>query len=313
MSEASEMQVFFSSDEAYASHLGTVLASIVHNADPQDRIAFHLLDCGLSPQSRLALSRLVEKRGFSVRFREPDPGISRFTGLVSNPQPDNTLPDLTYYRLMVGSLFPDLQRILYLDCDLVVRKSLGPLWETSLEGKVMGAVEDQGTSEKLAREKSLLGADPYLNSGMLLLDLEAWRSSEAEKRFIEFTRTRPDIPRCWHDQSLLNAVLKQEVLFLDRTWNAMVSNPVGLPRDPAIVHYTYSKPWNYTYRHVLYAEDYWKYRRLTPWGREKDLDGIKRGFRIKRAKEAWRHPKQVIRAILGLGTWETALPTGLAG
>jgi lipopolysaccharide biosynthesis glycosyltransferase len=236
----------------------------------------------------------------------------RFAEQVATPMPDNVLPDLTYFRLMIGSLFPELDRLLYLDCDLVVRKSLRPLWNTPLCGKTLGAVEDQGRDEKLAREKRLLGADPYLNSGVLLVDLDAWRGRESERRFIEFARENRDLPRNWHDQSLLNAVLKDEVLFLDRTWNVMVGTPEGIPENPAIVHYTFSKPWKYPYRHVLYADDYWKYRKGTPWGGKGNLEDIKRLFRAERVKEAWRHPKQILRALSGIERWEPALPKGLA-
>jgi lipopolysaccharide biosynthesis glycosyltransferase len=313
MVENTPIQVFLSSDEGYAPHLGTAVASIVKNAAPLDRLSFRILDCGLSRETREALSRIAGRRGFSVRFIEPLPEMPSFAERVATPMPDNVLPDMTYYRLMIGTLFPELDRILYLDCDLVVRKSLKGLWETSLEGRMLGAIEDQGRDEKLANEKRLLGADPYFNSGVLLVDLEAWRAREAQQRILDYARDSRHIPRYWHDQSLLNAVLRDEALFLDRTWNSMVSTPEGIPDDPAIVHYTYSKPWKYAYRHVPYAADYWTFRKMTPWGSRDALAGYKQRFLAARAREAWRHPKQVLKAILGMERWTTALPKGLEG
>lgn len=312
MHEESPIHVFLSSDENYAPHLAVTLASIVGNAAQEDRVSFHVLACGLSAGTRREISRIAALRDFPVHFVETRPEMLHFAEQVATPMPDNVLPDLTYFRLMIGALFPGLDRLLYLDCDLVVRKSLGPLWSTPLCGKMLGAVEDQGKDEKLANEKRILGADPYLNSGVLLVDLEAWRAREAERRFLEFARENRDLPRYWHDQSLLNAVLKDEVLFLDRTWNSMVSTPEGIPENPAIVHYTYSKPWKYKYRTVLFADDYWKYRKETPWGDKGNLEVIKRHFRAERARESWRHPKQVLRALSGLERWEPALPKGLA-
>lgn len=312
MPEESPIHVFLSSDENYAPHLAVTAASIVGNAALEDRVSFHVLACGLSAGTRQELARIAARRGFPVHFVETRPEMLHFAEQVATPMPDNVLPDLTYFRLMIGTLFPELDRLLYLDCDLVVRKSLGPLWNTPLCGKMLGAVEDQGRDEKLAREKRLLGADPYLNSGVLLVDLEAWRAGEAERRFVEFAKTHRDLPRYWHDQSLLNVVLKDEVLFLDRTWNSMVSTPEGIPENPAIVHYTFSKPWKYQYRHVPYADDYWKYRKGTPWGSKGTLEELKRLFRAERVKEAWRHPKQILRALSGLERWAPALPEGLA-
>lgn len=307
------MQIFFSSDGNYAPHLAAAVASIVENAEPDDRLSFQILDCGLSSGARGAISEIAGRRGFPVRFIEPLPEMRLFAEQVATPMPDNVLPDLTYYRLMAGSLFPELDRLIYLDCDLIVRKSLKSLWETSLDGRMLGAVEDQGRDEKLANEKRLLGANFYMNSGVLLFDLEAWRTREAERRFVDYARTSSHIPRCWHDQSLLNAVLWKEVLSLDRTWNAMVSTREGIPDNPAIVHYTYSKPWKYRYRHVPFAADYWKYRKKTLWGNRDALAEIKRRFLSERTREAWRHPKQVIKAALGLEPWEAALPEGLEG
>lgn len=311
MHEESPIHVFLSSDENYVPHLAVAVASIVDNAAQEDRVSFHVLACGFSADTRRELSRIASRRDFPVSFVETRPEMHHFAEQVATPKPDNILPDMTYFRLMIGTLFPELDRLVYLDCDLVVRKSLGPLWKTPLYGKMLGAVEDQGRDEKLANEKRILGADPYLNSGVLLVDLEAWRAGEAERRFVEFAGAHRDLPRYWHDQSLLNAVLKDDVLFLDRTWNSMVSTPGGIPEDPAIIHYTYSKPWKYPYRTVLFAEDYWKYRKETHWGGTATLEEIKRRFRAERLRESLRHPKQVLRALAGLERWEPALPKGL--
>ncbi len=323
MPEESPIHVFLSSDESYAPHLAVTVVSILRNANPDDRFTFHVLSRGITETSRERLVRLAEGQGAALFFIEADANMLRtFEGVMVLHENDY-VNVTSYLRLAVGELFPDLSRILYLDCDVVVRKSLSPLWKTDLAGHVLGAVEDQGFGEKMDFEKQLLGVSRYFNSGVLLIDLDLWRRECCGERCLEFARTNT-LPTIWHDQSILNAVFKDQVLFLGQDWNLMACDAWRVTRqgripagwedamnDPSIVHYTAAKPWLYETRHVLFEEDYWKALAETTWGDRKTLEGKAEKFRQCRARETWRHPREAALALLGLAEWPPALPNGL--
>ncbi len=317
--DKSEIQVFFCADEAFAPHLATAVASIVSNMRHGDRVRFHVLSNGFPHTVERDLSTVAETASSSIRFLRSTKALEQFAEAVSLNSPYQKLPKLTYYRLMMGSLFPDLHRILYLDCDTIVLESLAPLWNKPLGGMTLGAVEDQGRGTQLENEKAILGVGRYLNSGLLLVDLDTWRARDTEGRLRRFGETRRDIPRLWHDQTMLNAVLKNETLFLEPRWNWMVHChlegifPDSLEENPAVVHFTGgSKPWTYNPAAVPFSERYWQYRSMTPWGSDASISLVRECFRREKVRMAWRHPRDFALSLLGLSApWAPAIPKGM--
>lgn len=323
MPEERPIHVFLSSDENYAPHLAAAVVSILRNANPDDRLAFHVLSTGITETSRERLARLAEDQGATLRFIEADADTLKTFERVMVLHENDYVNVTSYLRLAMGELFPDLDRLIYLDCDIIVRKSLSPLWNAGLAGYVLGAVEDQGFGEKMDIEKGLLGVSRYFNSGVLLVDLDRWRRERCGERCLEFARTNT-LPTIWHDQTILNAVFKDQVLFLGQEWNMMAYDAWRVTRegrvpagwevpmsDPSIVHYTAAKPWLYETRHVPFGEDYWKALAETAWGDRETLEGKAGDFRRCRIRETWRHPREAVRALLGLSEWFPALPRGL--
>lgn len=193
-----------------------------------------------------------------------------------------------WFRLLLPRLLPDLDRILYLDADLMIVGSLAALWETDLEGRCLAAVTNPLLGADRRRVVSDLGLpDPgrYFNSGVMLMDLERLRQTGLMGRAEEIARAR-SVPTPWADQEPLNAALWAERLDLHPRWNLM--NPIlDLPMrrlpwspaqiteaiaDPAIIHFIGPyKPWHYRLRHP-YSERYFAHLRQTPW-RAREVEG----------------------------------------
>ena len=323
MTEEGRIDIFLSSDENYAPHLAVAVVSILRNANPDDRIAFHVASRGITETSRGRLACLAESRGATLRFIDVSEGLVRAYEKTMVLQQNDYVNVTSYFRLAMGELFPDLDRIIYLDCDVIARKSFSPLWKTDLGGQVLAAVEDQGFGERMDFEKGLLGVSRYFNSGVLLVDLDRWRREHCGERCLEFALTST-LPTIWHDQTILNAVFKDRVLFLGQEWNLMAYDawrvtregriPAGWEeamKDPSIVHYTAAKPWHYETRHVPFGDDYWKALAETPWGDRNTLKEKMFGFRRERIREGWRHPRESLLALLSLAEWSPAVPKGL--
>ena len=130
-----------------------------------------------------------------------------------------------YLRLLIPELVPEnVNRVIYLDTDLVVLDDIQELWEMDLEGKPLGAVPDLGilASSRMRRQKEeTLGIEEgelYFNSGVMVMDLKAWRENQYG----------PQVIRCveegnfrHHDQDGLNKVFQDNWKPLPLRWNVI--------------------------------------------------------------------------------------------
>jgi lipopolysaccharide biosynthesis glycosyltransferase len=182
----------------------------------------------------------------------------------------------TYTRLWVGEFFPtDVRRVLYLDADMVVVGSIAPLWQVDLEGALMAAVDIPG-SDQGVRLLGMRMEDGYFNAGMLVIDLQQWRATNASDTVVEYIQRNPE--RVTYDQDALNACFYQRTKRLDFKWNVIrpfYREPIPLPlgrgeierirREALIIHFNGgSKPWSYFCDHPRKSE-YDKYLRMTEW------------------------------------------------
>ena len=106
-----------------------------------------------------------------------------------------------HLRLLAGGSLPDsVRKVIYLDADLLIQGDLFELWEQDLQGNIAAAVQDsylqRYPTHYLPSEAA--GADwPYFNSGMMVLDLDAWRSSRVERQYLEMVKKFPERVSLW--------------------------------------------------------------------------------------------------------------------
>lgn len=182
----------------------------------------------------------------------------------------------TYVRFWVGEFFSaDVNRVLYLDADMVVVGNIAPLWQVDLEGALIGAVDIPG-SDQGVRQLEMRMEDGYFNAGMLVIDLQQWRTTEACETVLKYVQDHPE--RISYDQDALNACFYRRTKRLDYKWNVIrpfYREPTPLPlgraeierirRDALIIHFNGgSKPWSYFCDHPRRSE-YSKYLGMTEW------------------------------------------------
>ena len=182
----------------------------------------------------------------------------------------------TYTRIWLKEFFPEkIERVLYLDADIVVVGSIRPLWATDLDGALLAAVEIPGSERGVARLGMRL-EDGYFNAGVMIIDLAQWRTKRAEDIVITYIRDNPD--RVLYDQDALNACFHSCTKRLDYKWNVIrpfYRDRLELPlqrveieairRDARIIHFNGGvKPWSYFCDHPRRAE-YQRYLLMTDW------------------------------------------------
>jgi alpha-1,2-rhamnosyltransferase len=217
-------------DDAMAMPAAAVAASIAGATDDAAVVLHMLHPPGLS----VDIAALQASLG-SGRFSIADHVIGQsFNGLHATDQYTGAI----YYRFMLPDLVP-ADRVIYIDSDTIVRRSLSGLYQLDLAGRPVGAMQDytlfhhmrdhgmpifyQGEGYdvgKYAREVLDLDLDAtsYFNSGVLVMDLALWRARDIARRCLDFCRATGVLHMA--DQDALNHVLRGDFTRLDPRWNS---------------------------------------------------------------------------------------------
>ena len=286
------LQVACSARHDYVPHAATMLHSVLQH----DRPHVHFLHGDDWPADYFdRLRSMIEDGGGEVTFH----GVSaeRVAGLRTR----DGLPAAHWYRIFLPELLPDVDRILYLDGDLIALESLDPLWATDLGDNYLGAVTNVLQSDHTNRPAELgLPADSYFNSGVLLMDLEGMRRDGCTDEVMAWALAHWD-KLAWPEQDALNVVLGARRLGLHPRWNLMNSillfpasvdvfgaDVVAEARaHPAIRHFegpSVNKPWHYLCERGM-RDLYFEHRCHTPWP-EYELEGATVRNRLRRLLSA---------------------------
>lgn len=209
------IHICLSSDDKYARHLGVTIASILVNKAPEDELFFHILDGGISRENRSRLESLQNLAPFKIEFLAVD--ISLFQNFPLDTDGPAHISLAAYYRIILPSLLPSMEKIIYLDCDVICRSSLAPLYADDMQGFSLKGVIDIDAERHAPR----LTLANYVCSGVLLFNLAQWRRQDLEARCLAFIREHAD-KILMHDQDVLNVICQESLGLLDRTWDAQV-------------------------------------------------------------------------------------------
>lgn len=241
------LPVVLACDAAYAMPLATALRSIVEANRSGASLEFHVLSEGFTGRIQQKVVDSLPQGSAEVRWVPVDMGPFReFSTIVY-------ISKMTYARFLLPQIFPPaVNRILYLDADLLVLDDLGRLWSMDLEGAILGAVPDHGLDRKIKqrdpRVRNVPRVRDYFNAGVLLIDLERWRSEQVSEKALEYLAGHPQSP--FSDQDALNVACDGRWKKLEQRWNFQDHARTSLAHlrpehRPGIVHFvTDVKPWN---------------------------------------------------------------------
>ena len=260
--------IFFSVNDAYSPFLATAIHSIRENASPDFRYHIHILTDDISEENRRKLSALGTD-SFCIEFHP----LSRL--LRSLPAVEKlsqhcfgAFSSLTiYFRLFIPELFPQYDKGIYLDADLVVPGDISWLYREPLGRRLVGAVADysiQKIAPFMQYIDEYVGVDHknYVNSGVLLLNMKRLREVDLSGRFLSWVE-KYGLETVAPDQDYLNALCWDGIQYLDPDWNAMPSECLSVMDNPQIIHFNLaSKPW--LNEQVPYDQVFWKYAAGTP-------------------------------------------------
>ena len=255
--------------DTYNRHAGVAMVSILENT--KNPVHFHLLydrersnhDMECARENYFHYKSLEEKYDTKITFHHTD-----------IPDWINEIPFIQIYtassvlRFFILDLFPDLDKVLYLDTDIVVRLDIAEIW-----GQNIGNFDLAARSGKLpfARRRNYqrrnINYDNYFNSGVILFNLKEIRSKKITSSDL-FSCLKVNQDLGWPDQDVLNMVFKS-VFILPEKYNLLANKSNLTVMDGAVFHFAGRvKPWN-TYLGGV-DKYYWEYLLVSPWGEKKE-------------------------------------------
>lgn len=251
-------------DDSYVLPLSVMLESLKSHLRPSFLPVLYLMHSGIPQHSLDAISALVETHSI----------VPSDAQILSAPCA-RRFPRESAFLLLLPEVLPsNLERILFLDADLLVLEDLASLWETPMGSHVVAAAPDAAVPRcsgprgvKGWRKFGIPREAAYFNAGVLLVNLVRWRQREVSKRVRHYFETTRE-PIDFLHQEALNAVLWDDWQPLHPRWNLLASlagrsyeRPSSEAwRQPGIVHFAgRMKPWrapiggpfNRPYRNVL--------------------------------------------------------------
>ena len=234
-SKKSQLDICFAINDTYLEPLMVTLYSLL-KSNVNSTFRFYVISNNLSECCQTRLQRFLGKFPLAeIELVSVD--ASRFQDLKISI---DYITIETYYRYVLAELFPTLDKILYLDADLVVVGDISELWNTELGANYAASVHDTyieriGYKQEIGFEES----DLYINAGVILFNLDAIRKDNIIPQFFEQTNRAFR----FQDQDVLNVVFRKKIVRLPDKFNVLYSKKSKL--DTAnIIHYTgVHKPW----------------------------------------------------------------------
>ncbi|MCM1129608.1 MAG: glycosyltransferase family 8 protein [Oxalobacter formigenes] len=253
--------VSLASDRNYIQHLAVTLASILYNKAESDTFCFYILGNDFTEEDREKINQLKSIADFSIEYLPVKEKI-----INSFPiSPDDLVTIETYFRLFIPDLIPKEDKVIYLDCDIVVRHSLAELYGMDCGDDYILGVRDIDSRGNRRR----MGTKRYVNAGVLLMNSKKMREDRITEKFIDYILNNKS-KIVWHDQDVIAGALNDRVRYISSLWNGQLSRfPKDMRfsrlHDAHILHFIGErKPW-LPYKNSAFTEEYFKYLRLTPF------------------------------------------------
>lgn len=251
-----KMNIACATDNNFAPYCGIMLTSLFES-NKEHSFSVYILTKGISEENTTKFNILANKYHSCITMIELDNDTFKSCPIKEK----DPVSIVAYYRLALPFVLPkDIQKVLYLDVDIIVDKQIDTLYNTDINNVALAACIDYYLSEEILVTKIDKDKKNYFNSGVLLINLDYWRRHQIAEQCFCFIEKNPDKLLFW-DQDALNAILQNKVLLMDISYNyisdyllavAFESFPdktkqciLQSAHNPTIIHFTgQEKPWN---------------------------------------------------------------------
>ncbi len=259
--------IFFTIDNNFAPFLSVAIKSMLDNASSDYFYNVHVVHNGLTSQNMEKLKSLKTENS-EIIFSEMTHNLECIEDKVENKLRTDTFTLAIFFRIFIPEMFKEYDKAIYIDADTCIVGDISKLYNTDLEGNLIGGCVD----------KSIVGIKPieeyftngvgvdyheYINSGVLLLNMKKLRERKIADKFL-YLFNKYHFENVDPDQAYINAMCKGNIKFLDNRWDVMPTKGGTLVDNPGIIHYNlFLKPWHYS--GIMYEQEFWDYAKKTPY------------------------------------------------
>lgn len=285
MPESLELNIAVQSNDAYIAHTAAMLHSLrEHNPDHKVSL-FFVHDIRLCTKLKDQFEEFCNSLNIPISWLQvTDEQIADLPGW-------GYIPPVVWYRIFLPALLPiDIEKLLFIDGDVLVLDDLAPLWKTPFSNNELFAAVTNPVPETYAHravELGLPGPEKYFNAGIALWNIKAMRATQFTKTMLDYSSIHME-KLIWLEQDAANALYYDQRIELHPRWNCQngffynswgcglfaAEDVTSATTKPGMVHFeggSFAKPWHYLCKHP-YRGLYFKHRKKTPWPKV-DIDG----------------------------------------
>lgn len=255
------LNILVSINNSYLEHAITMLHSLNNNTS--EGVKVYVLDHALD-KSLYSMFEKVMKKKYNIIVNRIDVSETIFDDM---PLGDKHFSVEMYYRILAQFILPkEIDRILWLDADIIINGDISDFYHQSFGNNQMIVCEDaKYMADDIVDIKKKLGLPTdckYFNSGVLLLNLERLRKTTTIEEIMQMTDMLRD-KLTYPDQDILNYLYYKKVGFEDwKKYNFQVGTvskeEINGIKKAHIIHYTGKrKPWLFRYMNQ-YSKYYWR-------------------------------------------------------
>lgn len=270
----------YSFDNGYAQHAGVSILSLLANNQDIDEINIYVIDNSISNANKKRIATIINKYHRHIHYLDLDQ-------LTADLNIKTKFNRSAYGRIFISNIV-DAERIIYIDSDTVINKSLRNLLSVDMTNSLVAGVQDTVNPYYLYK----IGLDnsyKYINDGgVIILNLALWRKMNIVQKSINFIMKFNGNPP-HNDQGTINKVCAGRIKILPASYNVMApmfnftskqilslfemkvyysqSELNEAVNNPIVIHYTdefFNRPWFSNCTHPL-KNLYLEYLAKSPW------------------------------------------------
>ena len=249
-------------DNNYARCCASSIASFCLN-NPTKNFNFHIMAKKLSTNNKDRFKQLAQLYSININIYKIN------IDTLANLPTQIHLPIATYFRFILPLVLDNIDKLFYIDADIICLKNADELFNTNLNDNIIGAVPDLPWMNTKRNKALNLRNHIYFNAGMLIINIAKWNNFNTFAKILQAIQNEPQKFR-YLDQDALNLILTNHIQYLDTKFNCIDINSTE-QKNIILLHFAaHPKPWNIAFSISKLCNKFNKnlyqyYENKTPW------------------------------------------------
>ncbi|MFI3300975.1 MAG: glycosyltransferase family 8 protein [Candidatus Gastranaerophilales bacterium] len=275
MKKEKHMDIVLISSQYFIRHTLAMIISLLNNSKNNLSYNFYIIEQDISVADKKRVESVLKEKCKIEYIKVSNEVIDRFFNIKVSSHVTN----LTYSKVILPDIFPKLDKILFLDSDMIVLNDIEELWNIEFGNSLICAAEDVGASYIAKRLWGGTSSKRYYNTGVMLIDLKGMRDFDYKNKINTITQEQSD-KYLIGEQDIISDVFNEKISPINIKWNmyhkyhpnfanfiaaGIKDEIICACKKPSIVHFVGpDKPWHVNSTHE-YKNEYMKYYKQTPF------------------------------------------------